>query len=397
MTRLCPGAALGPSPTQQVFRELKRRGVPLAGWPPSRSSSGPASAIRSTISPMYAGSRPGANVAHELRSGNLPGAMIRITDSFEEVRRTAERFGVIVVDNTITTFGHGYVEHLDLFPGICIAADECVLILNVCPSSLRSCRAIPSGCPVAPRPAGTEHPEDIGNARVIRTPGDDRERVRADWWPERKRAIVRNPLPRAAHDPASTRRFPRRPPSAASCARGRSDRACGVWPRPPSAAGRRRTREPGRSPGPELGVGRRTTAGAAMFDDRHLHRHGNNRRKPSDCASSRFEIPLERGGRRDPRWRAARERRIAREATGRPSSRRIARALTFRLHRYHEAHCRPSRTTAAAAFVFESFGDVDSRARRRGRSREAPPGGHWRQPAGVPAWWSSAGRRFRRP
>lgn len=128
--------AVGLSPTQRVFRELARRGVRTRDMSAVEIFAG--TGFRHTID--YLGRVKGleaweVNPAHEpsLRR-NLPGATIRITDSFEEVRRTERRFGILVVDNTITTFGKGYVEHFDLFPDLFrIASDSSVLILNVCP------------------------------------------------------------------------------------------------------------------------------------------------------------------------------------------------------------------------------------------------------------------------
>jgi hypothetical protein len=127
---------LGLSPTQQVFREIERQGVDVRRARALEVFAG--TGFRHTIDFR---DKVGAlevwevNPAHEqaLRK-NLPGATIKITDSFEEVRRTTERFDIIVVDNTITTFGKGYVEHFDLFPDIFrVAADRAVLVLNVCP------------------------------------------------------------------------------------------------------------------------------------------------------------------------------------------------------------------------------------------------------------------------
>jgi hypothetical protein len=127
---------LGLSPTQEVFREIQRRGVRTREKAAVEVFAG--TGFRHTIDyHPFVGTLEvwEVNPAYEatLRR-NLPGAAVRITDSFEEVRLTARRFGIIVVDNTITTFGKGYVEHLDLFPDIFrLADDSCVLLLNVCP------------------------------------------------------------------------------------------------------------------------------------------------------------------------------------------------------------------------------------------------------------------------
>ena len=65
---------------------------------------------------------------------NLPGASIRIVDSYAEVARTERRFDFIVVDNAIGIYGD-HCDHFGLFPDkiFSIARDECVLVLNVIP------------------------------------------------------------------------------------------------------------------------------------------------------------------------------------------------------------------------------------------------------------------------
>ena len=75
---------------------------------------------------------------------NLPGATIRIVDSFSEMKRTNERFDLIVVDNPMSTY-NGHCEHFDLFPAVFrIASDDAILILDVIPSvSRRAKRRFP--------------------------------------------------------------------------------------------------------------------------------------------------------------------------------------------------------------------------------------------------------------
>lgn len=71
---------------------------------------------------------------------NLPGATVRIVDSFSEIRQTDERFDLIVVDNPMSTY-NGHCEHFDLFPNVFrIAADEAILILDVIPSASKSAK-----------------------------------------------------------------------------------------------------------------------------------------------------------------------------------------------------------------------------------------------------------------
>jgi hypothetical protein len=64
---------------------------------------------------------------------NLPLAEIKITDSFKEIKQTGMKYGLIVVDNPMSTFGD-YCEHFNLFPDIFrIVGEQAVLILNVIP------------------------------------------------------------------------------------------------------------------------------------------------------------------------------------------------------------------------------------------------------------------------
>jgi hypothetical protein len=66
-----------------------------------------------------------------LRS-NLPGAEIKITDSFAEAARTEHRYGFVVVDNPTGTYGGGRCEHFDLFPYIFrLLVDQAVVVINV--------------------------------------------------------------------------------------------------------------------------------------------------------------------------------------------------------------------------------------------------------------------------
>ncbi len=64
---------------------------------------------------------------------NLPVALVKITDSFVEVKRTSSTFNLIVVDNPMSTFGE-YCEHFDLFPDIYrLARRPAILMIDVIP------------------------------------------------------------------------------------------------------------------------------------------------------------------------------------------------------------------------------------------------------------------------
>jgi len=66
---------------------------------------------------------------------NLPGAVIRITDSFEEVKRCSTRFDFINVDTHQGLFGP-YCENFEFYPLLFhVAADSCIVNLNVIPSA----------------------------------------------------------------------------------------------------------------------------------------------------------------------------------------------------------------------------------------------------------------------
>jgi hypothetical protein len=68
-------------------------------------------------------------------SKNLPKASIRITDSFEEITKTAKRFDFVVIDNPIGPYGI-HCDHFGLFPDkvFRIAREKCILVLDVIPT-----------------------------------------------------------------------------------------------------------------------------------------------------------------------------------------------------------------------------------------------------------------------
>ena len=108
--------ALGFSPMQQVLRELRRRGVDVGSLNAIELFGG--CAKRHTLD--YAG-----RVAHlevweidptcePALHRTIPSATIRIVDTYEEIRKTSDRFDLIVVDNPMSIYG-GHCEHFDLF------------------------------------------------------------------------------------------------------------------------------------------------------------------------------------------------------------------------------------------------------------------------------------------
>jgi hypothetical protein len=127
--------ALGFSPMQRVLRELRRRGVDVGSLNAIELFGG--CAKRHTLD--YAG-----RVAHlevweidptcePALHRTIPSAAIRIVDTYEEIRKTSERFDLIVVDNPMSIYG-GHCEHFDLFPHILrLASDSAIIVINVIP------------------------------------------------------------------------------------------------------------------------------------------------------------------------------------------------------------------------------------------------------------------------
>jgi hypothetical protein len=67
---------------------------------------------------------------------NLPGAEIKITDTFSEMNLTGKQYNLVVSDNSMSVFADGrFCEHFELFPGVFrILQDKSVLVLNIIPS-----------------------------------------------------------------------------------------------------------------------------------------------------------------------------------------------------------------------------------------------------------------------
>jgi len=185
--------ALGLSPTQRVFRELRRRGVRTESASAVEVFAG--TGFRHTIDYRRDVGQLEVweiNPAHEAAlEKNLPGATVVITDSFAEVARTARRFEIVVVDNTITTFGRGYVEHFDLFPGLFrIVAPESVLLLNVCPQVPPELRSDERRLARRAEFYGTDRPFDVPIDQMVRAYERKMSEhgLRLRWHFDRKRA-----------------------------------------------------------------------------------------------------------------------------------------------------------------------------------------------------------------
>ena len=161
---------IGLSPTQKVFREIRRRGVDTRRLAALEVFAG--TGFTHTIDyARLVGSLELWELSREreraLRT-HFPRAIVRITDTFEEVRRTKKKFGLIVVDNTVTTYGDGYVEHFDLFPDLFrIADDACIMLLNVCPKLPERQRTDPRRIARRAEFYETATPHDISWDRIV--------------------------------------------------------------------------------------------------------------------------------------------------------------------------------------------------------------------------------------
>ena len=63
----------------------------------------------------------------------FPQATVKITDSYQELANTAQKFDVVIADNHIGQVG-GHYEHFDIFPAVFdVLADRAVIITNVVP------------------------------------------------------------------------------------------------------------------------------------------------------------------------------------------------------------------------------------------------------------------------
>jgi hypothetical protein len=126
---------LGRSPTQKVLRELERRGLCVHE-------------MRALELFAHCGflhskdfhRRVGGLEAWELDAQqepalrrNLPGAEVKITDSYTEIRRTPRHFDLIIIDNPETIYGDRgqYCEHFQMLLEVLrVAEDSAVLIMN---------------------------------------------------------------------------------------------------------------------------------------------------------------------------------------------------------------------------------------------------------------------------
>lgn len=167
---------LGLSPTQKLFRELKRRGVDLASLDAVEMFAHTGFLHTKDYQPLVRSLEAwelDPSKEPELKQ-NLPGATVRITDTYQEVRTTPRRFGLVLADAPDCCHGlhDEYCEHFDILPELFrIVTASPVLILNVMPGEGQPSHRIP------PQSAkhrerrrvfyGTEHPERIPVAEML--------------------------------------------------------------------------------------------------------------------------------------------------------------------------------------------------------------------------------------
>jgi hypothetical protein len=132
---------LGLSPTQQVFRELSRRGIRLNELQALELFAHSGFLHTKDYLPQVASLEAWEIDPHqeEALQHNLPGAEIKITDSYQEIKRTTRKYNLIVLDAPDCVHGDNgqYCEHFSMLPEVFpIAQDSTILILNVMPGDL---------------------------------------------------------------------------------------------------------------------------------------------------------------------------------------------------------------------------------------------------------------------
>jgi len=131
------------SPMQKLFRELKRRGVPLSQMDALELFG--ADGLRHTLDYCHAvRSLEIWEMDHKYLPGlrkNFPNARIKITDSFKEIESTPNTYNLLVSDEPGQVFGKNqeYCEHFELLTKyLCrVARPSTLIILNAVPDPLR--------------------------------------------------------------------------------------------------------------------------------------------------------------------------------------------------------------------------------------------------------------------
>jgi len=125
---------LGLHHMQRILRELRHRGVRLERVRALEVFGYTGERLTRIYAPHVASVEVweiDPNLEEALRR-NVPGATVRITDSYKEVETTQETFDLVVIDNSIGIYG-GRCDHYDLFPGITriLSPDAIMVVLLV--------------------------------------------------------------------------------------------------------------------------------------------------------------------------------------------------------------------------------------------------------------------------
>lgn len=123
------------SPTQQLFRELERRGVKLGELSALEVFGGNGDMHTKDYAARVASLEVWeVDTAKEQRlRRNLPMAELKITDAFTEIKTVSGRYDLIVIDNPEKMYGN-HAEHFEIFPEVFrVALDSSVIITTVIP------------------------------------------------------------------------------------------------------------------------------------------------------------------------------------------------------------------------------------------------------------------------
>ena len=159
------------SPTQNVFRKIEKRGIPLKhlitlevfGNTGHYHTKDYASLVGS-LDVWEIDSKMEPELKH-----NLPMAKVKITDSYKEIKNTPKKYNLIAIDNPETVHGT-HVEHFDLFPDIFrVAMDSTILVVNVIPNL--PIASLSNEAHLAARRSfyNTDHPERLSFEEMIDT------------------------------------------------------------------------------------------------------------------------------------------------------------------------------------------------------------------------------------
>jgi len=178
LKRLAKRVLRGPTAMERVLQELSNHGVCVAKLRALEVFAG-----EGTIQTVEYAAQVGDLELWEIRPQceaalrrNFPKANVKITDSFQEITTTANRYDLIVVDNPMSVYAGEYCEHFQLFPSIFrICAGNAALVLAVIPRLSKRFHArypyLFSQKHLAGRSNfyGTEHPEDVSIEKMLNT------------------------------------------------------------------------------------------------------------------------------------------------------------------------------------------------------------------------------------